>query len=111
MRFNTTAVLVLAMIGLGAYLSLYEIRQPPPEEREQLSKVIVTLAPEQATQLALDLPTAQATLTRHDGLWRLSPQGFRADEGLISKILIRLNPLMAERTLAASTRCSSIASR
>jgi len=99
MRWKTTAFLLALTIGVGAYLSLYELRQPTPAERERLSHEIVSLPRESVTQLILELPEVQTTLT-HDGTaWRLSPGEARAHEELINGILRHTNPLRAERIL------------
>ena len=101
-RWKTTALLLLVTVGVGAYISLYELKQPAPEEREQLAKEIVSLPRESVTQLVLELPAVKATLT-HDGTaWRLAPGGVRAHEELINGILRHTNPLRAERALTAS---------
>lgn len=103
MRWKTTVLLLVVTVGIGAYISLYELRQPTPEEREQLAKEVVSLPRESVTQLTLDLPAVKATLT-HDGTaWRLAPGGVRAYEELVNGVLRHANPLRAERVLTAST--------
>ena len=87
-------MLLTATIGIGAYLSLYELRQPPTEERERRSKQVVDIPAEAITQIALDLPRAKLTLTRREHGWTLSPTGFRADESLVQRILGDLAPLI-----------------
>jgi hypothetical protein len=102
MRWKTTLILLIATVGIGSYISLYEIRQPSPEQRERLSKQILSMPADSVTQLVLDLPKAKVTLTRDKTTWRLSPQGVRADEGVINQLLGHLAPLMAERILSDS---------
>jgi len=102
MRWKTTLCVLVATIGVGAYISLYEIRQPSREERELLAREVVNLPPEGVTQLVLDLPEAKVTLTKADGRWMISPQRFRADPALIDRLLSALSPLTAERTLTGS---------
>lgn len=102
MRWKTTLALLVATVGIGAYLSLYELRQPSPEEREQLSKQVVNVPPDAATQLVVDAPQAKVTLTRRGNTWALSPAGFRADGSLVNRILSDLSPLTAERVLSGS---------
>ena len=99
MRWKTTVVLLVITIGIGAYLSLYEIRQPSPEEQAQRSKHLLDIASDTVTQLVLDLPKAKVTLTRQGSEWRMNPGNFRADDGILNRILSELAPLSAERTL------------
>jgi hypothetical protein len=102
MRWKTTVVLLIATIGIGAYLSLYEIRQPPPEDRARLAQQVVRLTADEVTQLVLDLPNVKVTLSREGTTWRLAPQQLRADPALTSKLLGALDPLIAERILSGS---------
>lgn len=102
MKWKTTSILLAATVGLGAYLSLYEIRQPPPEDRARLAKQVVRVVADEVTQLVLDLPNVKVTLSREGTTWRLAPQPLRADPALISKLLGALDPLIAERILSGS---------
>lgn len=107
MRWKTTLLLLVATIGLGAYISLYEIRQPLPEERARLTKRVLSLEPETAGQLALTMPLATVTLAKTETGWvvRLSPGtppdgGVRADPSRIDRLLGQLASLTAERVLS-----------
>lgn len=102
MRWKTTVALVVLTVGIGAYISLYEIRQPSQEEHARLAKQVLDLPPETITQFVLDLPQTTVTLNRTGTTWVLSPQGFRADETHISQLVRHLSPLMAERVLTGS---------
>ena len=113
MHWKTTVVLLLLTLGIGAYISLYEIKQPPPEERERLSKQVVDLSFESVTQITLELPQARVRVVRDGTLWRLEPRPappthdamagrMRADTELIQRLLHHTNPLMAQRTLTGS---------
>ncbi len=111
MRLKTTLVLLALTIGIGAYISLYEIKQPSPEEREQRSKQILTIAPETVTQVTVELPAQPAsdgqperpalnvTLNREGAGWTLAPKGLRANAELANNILSGLSPLVADRIL------------
>ena len=102
MKWKTTVVLLLAVIGLGAYVSLYELKQSTPAERTRRSKIIVSLPQESVNQLELALPDVTVTLT-HDGtVWRRSPDGVRAYEEQINGILRHTNLLRATRVLTGS---------
>lgn len=101
MHWKTTAVLLLITVGVGAYVSLYELKQPTVEERQQQTKEIARLAPEEVSSLLVESPEAgKVSLQRLDGAWRLvSPLDARADDAQVRRILSELNPLSAERTL------------
>ena len=99
MRWKTTVVLLAATIGTGAFISLYEIKQPSVEERKRLSRELLDLAPESVTQIDIQGPTATVSLSRDGARWRLGPQRARANEELISQLLSDTAPLMAQRFL------------
>ena len=113
MHWKTTVALLLLTLGIGAYISLYEIRQPPPEERARLSKQVTDLPPESVSRITIELPQSKVTVARERGgaTWRLEPQPapptsdamagrLRADTELIQRLLQHTNPLMAQRILA-----------
>ncbi|MBI4342946.1 MAG: DUF4340 domain-containing protein [Candidatus Omnitrophica bacterium] len=102
MHWKTTVVLLVATVGIGAYVSLYELRQPDPERREELATQIVDLSPDEVMQAVFDLPQAKGTITREGTVWRISPKGLRASRDELAKVLDRLAPLTSERTLSAS---------
>ena len=100
MNWKTTLVLLLAVVGVGAYVSLVELRRPTPEQRARLAKQILDLDPSRVHGVQLDLPDAKFTLTRKQGAWRIAPGGLRADDALVSRLLTHLGPLISERTLS-----------
>ena len=102
MRWKTTLALLLVTVGVGAYVSLVDLRRPNPEDRGWLAKQILSTAPEAVSQLVLDLPKAKVTVTRRGATWRLAPNNVRADEALVTRILGELNPLVSERALTGS---------
>lgn len=102
MRWKTTLVLLLAVLGLGTFISVYEIRRPTPQQREALAKVVLDLPAETVTQLTLRLPRAEVSLARAGSQWTITPQGFRADAELIEAFLSQLAPLTAERVLGGT---------
>jgi hypothetical protein len=147
MPWKTTLALLVATFGVGAYITLYEIKQPPPEERQALARQVLDLAPEAVTQVLIERPAApagrstveppaapehparpeetaaredapapqeasaageasagraQMTLRREEARWRLEPDGWRADEASVGRLLDQVNPLTAERILEGS---------
>ena len=102
MKWKSTALLLVTTIGIGTYISLYEIKQPSPEEREHLSKQILNLKPESLTQIVLDMPQAKVTLAHTAAGWKLTPANIRAEETRVSQITAALSPLAAQRILTGT---------
>ncbi|MBI4343464.1 MAG: DUF4340 domain-containing protein [Candidatus Omnitrophica bacterium] len=102
MKWKTTLLLLLAAVGVGSYVSLYELRQPDPEQRERRSRMLLPVKPEAITRVDWALPNATATLTRDDAGWRLSPDGLRADPEAVERLLDDLTFLVSLRTLEES---------
>lgn len=114
MKWKSTLVLVLLVIGAGFYVSLYELRQPLPEQREARATQPVRIEPPTVTGLALTIAGHAVALQRAETGWRLllptaettaqAPEAaatvsVRADSELIERALDRLDPLRAERVL------------
>ena len=102
MRWKTTLVLLVLTVGLGTYVSLYDLRQPTLEQQERLSRQILRLPADSVTQLVIELPQGKTTLFREGSVWRLIPQKWRADAAVIDRIVGDLNPLVAESQLPAA---------
>lgn len=100
MHWRTTVVLLLATVGIGAYISLRDLRQPTREERDTLTKQVVNVAPDSVTQVTLQVPTGKIVVERAGSGWRLMPQGVRADESRIAGLLDQTSPLTAQRVLS-----------
>lgn len=102
-HWKTTLLLLLTAIGAGSYVALYEIKQPTPEERQELAKRVARFAPDDVTSLLVELPSLNVTLERKQGAWRLvSPLSARAEDSLVQRVLDELDPLDAERMLESS---------
>lgn len=101
MKWKTTLVLLLLTVGTGAYVSLYELKQPSPERRLQLSKEVVRVNPEDVTRLLVAFPQASATFEHGANTWTLlGPRTLRAEDSLISQALNQLSPLESEHVLS-----------
>ena len=102
MRWKTTLALLLVTAGIGAYISLYEIRQPSSDERRQQAKRVLTIEESAVAQLTLDMPQTKLTFTRSGPEWRIVPTGARADAARLTTLLTRLRTLTANRILTAT---------
>ncbi len=103
MHWKTTLALLFATVGIGAYISLYEIKQPPPEMRRALAGRVLDVDPQSVTQVVIDLPDATATLARTASGWQVTPPSARADDDVVTQLLEALHPLEARRALTGST--------
>ncbi len=103
MKWQSTLVLLAATIGLGAYVSLYELRQPDPEHRALLAKQILDIPRETVAEVTVAMPQAQVTLRKQEAGWRLMPQDVRADGAVVDQIVSAATNVTAVRTLNAKT--------
>lgn len=103
MRWKTTVGLLILTVGIGTYVSLYELKRPTPEEQVELAKEVVRLPSEDITSVIVESPQANVSLQRRNDSWHLvSPLAVRADDALVQRLLNELNPLEAERVLEGS---------
>lgn len=102
MHWKTTAILLLATFGLGAYITFYEIKQPPPEQRAQIAKQLLSLPPDTVTHVTFEFPNIRATLERQGDAWALPSSRVRIASDLVDKLLEMLSPLTAERIFQAT---------
>ena len=100
MRWKTTLVLLIAAVALGSYVSLYELKQPTPEERHSQRRQVLRIDPDEVEKLLIELPSTRLTLEQHDGRWRCtSPLSARADSAVVWSILDALSPLDAQAAM------------
>lgn len=102
MKWKSTAVLFLVTVAVGAYVSLYELRQPPPEERRRREREILSIPSDSVTRIVLEMPQGTSALVRAGGDWRLEPNGLRADPQRMERILFATQSLIAERVLTGT---------
>src|SRR3989338_7945836 len=103
MKWKTTLLLLAATVGVGAYVSQVELKQPLPEQRQALAKRILHFSPEEITSFSVDLPETKVTLKKEGDAWRLTaPLAARADQPLAQRIVSQLEWLEAERVLAGT---------
>ena len=101
MRWKTTLILLATVIALGAYVS-YDLRQPSVEEHARLANEIVSLEPESVTQLAINGPTTNITLTKAGTGWVIAPSNQRANPSVIDRLTHLLSLFEADRVLAGT---------
>lgn len=102
MRWKTTLLLFASAAALTAYIALYEIRQPTPEERDRVSRQFLDLDAQAVTEVALEMPEGSARL-RQEGLgWRNADTGLRADPDLVGQLVWEAASLTAARMLTST---------
>lgn len=102
MKWKTTLALLLITVGVGAFISLYEIRRPGTEERARHSRQLLNIPPESVSHLEIQHATATLSLSRDGARWKLNPQGVRANEELIGQLLNETAFLTAQRIFSES---------
>lgn len=101
MRWKSTLVLVALTVALGAYVALYEIKQPAPEQRRERASRVLTMNPDAISAVTIERPqTGAVELVRDGVLWRLGAGGVRADPTVVQDLLDATRSLRAERTLS-----------
>lgn len=98
-HLKTTSGLLVAVILLGAYISLYELKRPTEDEVEYRAMTVAGVPQEAVTNLALDLPNAKFSLSREGAVWRFDDQPLRADVERITRILAAADPIRADRVM------------
>ena len=112
MKWHGTLALLLLTVAAGAYVSLVELKRPSPERQAQLEQEIVDLPADRITALDVTSPSGSVTLERQQQAWLITkPVPGRADEQLVSRILMNLSPLRSDRTLAGLPRPSPTPSK
>lgn len=103
MKWKTTVILLLLTVGVGAYVALYDLKQPTVERQQALAKQALSVPADEVTGLQITIPAGQVMVERRVMEWRMiSPLNTRAEAPLIRRILQGLDPLEAERELRGS---------
>ena len=102
MKWKTTLALLVLTVGVGAFISLYEIRRPGTEEREQHSRRLLRIPPESVSQIEVQTASGTINLSRDGARWQLGPQRVRANEELIGQLLNETAFLSAQRIFSES---------
>ena len=100
MRIGRLIALALVVVGLGAYIALYERHQPTTAERqEQADKLFVGFDQAKAKKVAVTNSHGTFELVKEKDTWALTaPLADQANQGSVSSLLFSLSGLKAERT-------------
>ena len=85
MRFRSTLVLVLLLLGLGAYVYWVEY---PKAQQEEKKKTLFEFKPDDATEVSLVYPDREITLKKSGEDWRLTkPMDVAADAVTVKNLV------------------------
>lgn len=98
MKPRNTLVLLLVLLGLGAYLYFVE---RPNEQREEAEKKLVALNKDDVTGVTLAYPDRTIVLEKNaDGHWRLTqPVTADADDPVVNNMIVAVAEADVSRTL------------
>ena len=98
MKPRNTLVLLLVLLGLGAYLHFVE---RPSEQREEAAKKLVTLNKDDVTGVTLAYPDRTIVLEKNaEGHWRITqPVAADADDPVVNNMLVAVAEADVSRTL------------
>jgi hypothetical protein len=97
MRFRNTLLLLLVLLGLGAYVYFVEM---PEAEKEAKKEKLVDFQTDDVTEIVLTYPDREVVLLKADGVWRITkPIEAEADEVTVKGILSMLNTAEVSKAL------------
>ena len=104
MRWQTTAVLAVILVALGAFYYVYEVRLGPEREKASERKGrLWTVEAADVTELELKRPDATLKLKREGPGWALvEPVKARGDRGRVDETLTSLLTTRVDREIAAA---------
>jgi Domain of unknown function (DUF4340) len=106
MRWQTTAVLAVLLIALGAFYYVYEIRLGPEREKVEGRKGrVFTVEPADVTEVELKRTDSTVTLKREGEGWQiLAPVKARGDRGPIDETLTSIVTARMDREIEAAPK-------
>ena len=101
MRSRSLLILAAIVVGIGAFILLWERHQPSSDERAELAdKVLPGLVPDDVREIRIEGGQATVRLVRSGEAWRLqAPIRFDADSSRVNTLLTTLENLEADRRL------------
>jgi len=104
MRLGRLIVLVVLVLGLGAYIWFVERHKPTTDEiKERSDKVFATFDQEKVSHVVVVNPKGRFELKKENDVWQLvAPLADEANSGAVTGLLSTLSGLKAERTLEKS---------
>ena len=106
MRWQSTAVLAVILIALGAFYYVYEIRLGPDREKTEGRKGrVFTVEPADVTEMEIKRPDGVVKLKRDADGWRiLEPVKARGDRGPIDETVTSVVTARMDREIEAAPK-------
>jgi hypothetical protein len=105
MRVKGTLLLLLLVVGLGAFILLYERMRPGTDEREQQARRALRVNPELVTSLRIEQTNLVVDCVLDDDRWRMQePVEAYADKGAVNRILVGLQEMPKRDVITAEER-------
>src|SRR6266403_4899769 len=106
MRWQTTAVLAVILIALGAFYYVYEVRLGPEREKTEGRKGrVFTVEPADVTEMEIKRPDGVVKLKREDDGWQiLAPVNARGDRGPIDETVTSVVTARMDREIEADPK-------
>ena len=106
MRWQTTAVLAVILVALGAFYYVYEIRLGPDREKAEGRKGrVFTVEPADVAEVDLKRPDSTVKLKRQDDGWQvLEPVNARGDRGAVDETLTSIVTARMDREIDADPK-------
>jgi len=105
MRWKTTAILTVLLIGLGTFYYVYEIRQAPDREKAAAAKdrLWKDLDAKDVEEVVITKGPDTVRLRKADGAWALTaPVAAKADARAVEDLATSLTTLRVEREIEAN---------
>lgn len=102
MRFRNTLLLLVVLIGLGAYVYYVE---RPEAVKEATKEKLVDFQPDEVTEVVLTYPDHEVTLSKVDGAWRITkPIEAEADDVAVKGIVTTLSTAEVKKGLEGEVK-------
>lgn len=102
MRFRNTLLLLVVLIGLGAYV--YYVERPEAEKEAKKEKLL-DFQPDEVTEIVLTSPDREVTLVKVDGNWKITkPIEAEADDVTVKGIVSMLSTAEVKKGLEGEVK-------
>jgi hypothetical protein len=106
MRWQTTAVLAVILVALGAFYYVYEVRLGPEREKTEGRKGrVFTVEPADVAEVELKRPDSTVKLKREGDGWQLlAPVTARGDRGAVDETVTSIVTARMDREIEADPK-------
>ena len=106
MRWQTTLVLAIILMAVGAFYYVFEVRLGPEREKAEGRKGrVFTAEPADVTEVVVARSSDTLTLKREGNEWRmLEPVAARADQGAVDGLVTTVTQAKSDREIDPSPK-------